>query len=902
MSVDRISIANEAQALHAQGKLHDAIGLYEKALAGDPAPSPMVQYYAGMAYLSAGKPRKAEGLLGAAAAAVHRADFHLAYGNALYALKWYGRAQKALEVATMLEPSNAIGWFNLGNAAQAAHDNDTAISAFRTALDNDPLLLRALPNLITVMIEATRFDDVATLMRQMQRLGMWKSMFYDVSLMAVPAAAAAGEAGDTVLAALEDMRAQSPDDPQVLCLLGNFFLMRAEFEKAEACYIDAVNFPDQVGAYRAAGILAGARGDVDLAKTHLERAVESDPDGEQALKLANLVMQLSDTKIDTARLFDPLRDLYPDSETLYNAQGSWLSLLSDWKNLARILEDRVAKKEDAEDLSNLGAAYMNMKQETAALKHLHRAAQLDKKKYSTWYNISVVLVQQGREVEAFEAGKKAFLLEPKMVSAAAHLAMVASKLNQNAEAERILKRGLRHNPDSIELLNLLGNCRLKRGDTKGAFECFARARANAVDDGAQYAMQLMAVNYSADIAPEIVADMHFKWGDARVVATKQCEIEAPAVLKEKLKIAYLSGDYKNHSCSYFIAPLLANHDPDRVEVYCYMTEDYSDEVTQIFRQTARHWRDISKLSDEEAAELVQQDGIDILVELSGHTSGGRLGLMTMKPAPIQVTWLGYPNTTGLPTIDYRFTDALADPPGMTDKYCREKLYRLPNFLCYQPPEFTPGISPLPARTTGHITFGCFNNSNKITDEVVAVWAKIMKRVPGSKMVLKTSNLGDSLALSAFRKKFQKNGIDPDRIECFQGFRNKSDHLMTYADIDLALDPFPYNGTTTTFESLWMGVPMVTYAGAVHAARVGHAIMTGVGFGEFVADSIPDYIEKAVSIALDVDRLEDARRQARTKLQTSPLMDGAAFAKSMEDAFFDMWHHAVQETTARRKTG
>ena len=182
----------------------------------------------------------------------------------------------------------------------------------------------------------------------------------------------------------------------------------------------------------------------------------------------------------------------------------------------------------------------------------------------------------------------------------------------------------------------------------------------------------------------------------------------------------------------------------------------------------------------------------------------------------------------------------------------------------------------------------------------------MSRVPNSKIVLKTSNLSDSSTLAAFRKKFAKGGIDPARVQCFESFRNKSDHLMTYGDIDLALDPFPYNGTTTTFESLWMGVPMVTYAGNVHAARVGHAIMTGIGLGEFVADSIPAYIDLAVAIASDIDRLAEIRANTRQKLEDSPLMDGANFARSMEDAFFDMWHHAVAQTgkqlTSGRKAG
>jgi predicted O-linked N-acetylglucosamine transferase (SPINDLY family) len=229
---------------------------------------------------------------------------------------------------------------------------------------------------------------------------------------------------------------------------------------------------------------------------------------------------------------------------------------------------------------------------------------------------------------------------------------------------------------------------------------------------------------------------------------------------------------------------------------------------------------------------------------------------------------------------------------MTEHLHSETLYRLPNFLCYRPPEFTPAVGALPALRNMRVTFGCFNNSNKITDEVVAAWSRIMLGVPGSHIFLKTSNLADQLTLAAFRKKFQKNGIEASRVECFPSFPNKYDHLMTYGEVDLALDPFPYNGTTTTFEAMWMGVPMVTLEGRVHAARVGHSILTGVGLGELVARSIPDYIQKSIDLANDLPRMAAYRARLRETLLASPLMDAKTFADEMEKAYFDMWRHAV----------
>ena len=412
---------------------------------------------------------------------------------------------------------------------------------------------------MSVLIRAKRYDEVADLIYQMQRLSIWRKSFYDVALIAIPGASLVADDGEPVMRILKKMRDENLDNTQILCLLGNLHLMRREFVAAENCYSKAAADPDQPGASRAMAVLLAARGEAELAKEHLQKAIAADPDAEQLLKLANLVMQLTPKKAEAAGMFDTLRAVYPENEALYEAQGAWFSSFGDWKNLARILQARIETHETADALSNLGAAYMNLRHENLALKYLNRAVKLDAKQYSAWYNLSSVLTQRGKEIEAFEAGKKAFKLGPQHVGAASQLALIAGKLNQNSESERILKRGLKHNPNSAELLNLLGNCKLRRGDMKGALECFDKARENAADNGAEFGMQLMAVNYSAKVPPEIVADMHFKWGDARVAAVKPCAVEAPSAAKAKLKIGYMSGDYKNHSCSFFLGPLIASH-------------------------------------------------------------------------------------------------------------------------------------------------------------------------------------------------------------------------------------------------------------------------------------------------------------------------------------------------------
>ncbi len=441
-----------------------------------------------------------------------------------------------------------------------------------------------------------------------------------------------------------------------------------------------------------------------------------------------------------------------------------------------------------------------------------------------------------------------------------------------------------------EVLNLLGNLRMRIGDMAGAAEAYDQARARLGPlDGEKLEWQLLTSNYRNDLNATTIAGMHRAWGEAlenRLAPRRRPQRLARTSLP--IRVGYVSGDFKTTSPSYFLRPLLEQHDPERVTFYLYATHEKDDEGTAWFRNRAgERWRTVSELDDDALADLIQQDEIDILVDLCGHTYGARLPVFALKPAPVQVTWLGYPNTTGLRAIEYRFTDALADPPGMTEPLHTEALWRLPNFLCYRPMDQTPAVALSPCLTRGYATFGCFNNSNKLTPEVVAAWAEILRRSPGTRLILKTAELGDSVTVHSFVKGFTQHGIDRTRIEFLPALPNKFDHLAVYSRIDLALDPFPYNGTTTTFEAMWMGVPTLTLAGRVHAARVGVSLMTGVGLPGLVADNLPDYIGKAVAFAQDLPRLAGLRKDLRQRLAASPLMDGKAFAASIEEAYSGM---------------
>ncbi len=301
-----------------------------------------------------------------------------------------------------------------------------------------------------------------------------------------------------------------------------------------------------------------------------------------------------------------------------------------------------------------------------------------------------------------------------------------------------------------------------------------------------------------------------------------------------------------------------------------------------------HWRDTTQLNNIRVAEQIRDDRIDILVDLAGHTRNNRLFVFARKPAPVQATWIGYPNTTGVKMIDYRITDAITDPFPDADARNTEQLVRLPGcFLCYAPPADSIEPAPPPSQAAGHITFGAFNRIAKVSDFTIDLWAKVLSRVPKSKLIFK----GDGLTMTTMpqcRRRLTRGGIDSSRIEFQYHSPSKREHLAHMARVDIALDTYPYNGTTMTCDWLWTGVPVVTLSGQTHASRVGRSLLTTVGLSELAVDTPEQYVDLAVQLAGDAVRLSELRRGLRSRMKNSPLTDGAAFTKNLEIAYRQMW--------------
>ena len=505
------------------------------------------------------------------------------------------------------------------------------------------------------------------------------------------------------------------------------------------------------------------------------------------------------------------------------------------------------------------------------------------------YNLGLSLANQGQDAEAERALAEAVRLAP--THAAAHYARGVSlrRLRRFVDAIESQRLAIRHNPKLGGAYFHLANGLRDQGRGVEALEAYRMAIAiDPLIEGAR-TNRLAGFNFiSAD--PATVLAEHRAYGDSLIARAGPTRPHANDRSADRvIRLGILSPDLRMHSCAYFIEPLLARFDRNRFEVTCYYNYPKEDETTARLRALASRWRSVWQVMPADADAMIRADGIDVLVECSGHTDWARLDIMARKPAPVQGTWLGYPNTTGLSTIDFRLVDSISDPgppprKGNADAHCVERLVRIdPCNWCFRPALDAPEVAPPPFERAGHITFGSFNNLAKLSDAAVELWARVLMRVPHSRLLLKSPSMADPRTVETVHARFARHGVEAGRIERIAYTNSPREHLETYARVDIQLDSFPYHGTTTTCESFWQGVPVVTLTGGVHAARVSTSLLRAVGLGELAADTPEGFIEAAASLALDPARLSRIRRELRGMMERSPLRDEAAFARRFGDA-------------------
>ncbi len=537
-------------------------------------------------------------------------------------------------------------------------------------------------------------------------------------------------------------------------------------------------------------------------------------------------------------------------------------------------------------LFNLGGALLQQGDLDEAEKAFRKSLALKPDLDGAWVNLGYALRHQGRLDEAVTAYEKAVALNPNLPDAHYNLGSTLLDQNRLKEAAAAFRRTIALKPDFVQAHINLGNVLLNQGKPAEAEAVYRRALALQPELANARDNLTMGLNYRSDLTPEAVFEAHRHWG-ARYPAPPA----PPARDRDpdrRLKVGYVSGDFRHHAVASFLEPLLKAHDRTAVEVFCYAETPHPDAVTDRLKALADHWLFTVGMSDPDVAARIAADRIDILIDLAGYTEHNRLPVFALKPAPVQATWLGYPNTTGIRAIDYRLVDPITDPAG-ADAFATEKLVRMQEgFLCYAPPADVPEPAPSPHLAGGFVTFGSFNNPSKLSDAALPVWAAVLAAVPGSKLLLKGRAFEDAESRALFEAAFAAHGVTADRLILRPIIREPAGHLAAYADIDIGLDPFPYNGTTTTFEAVSMGVPVITLSGRSHAGRVGASLLTRLGLADLVAEDANQYIEIAARLAADSARLAQLRGTLRPLLLASPLCDAPAFARRFEGALRTMW--------------
>ncbi|QXE86205.1 tetratricopeptide repeat protein [Geomonas nitrogeniifigens] len=541
----------------------------------------------------------------------------------------------------------------------------------------------------------------------------------------------------------------------------------------------------------------------------------------------------------------------------------------------------------SEAQGNLGFALARLGRMEEAAQALAQACRLAPENAGLRNNLGLALTALGRGEEARDSFQEAIRLAPRYPEPHSNLGILLERFGNGGAAIRSLREALRLRPDYAEAHHNLANALKSQGRHREALEHYRAALRLDPGNAEAHSSLLFALLYQAGSAEETLFAEHAAFGAAHRFPPRRHD-NAP-LPDRVLNIGYVSADFREHAVARFIEPVLAHHDRDRFRVFCYANVSVPDAKSASLASLCDRFVSIAGLTDDAVDRLLTEDGIDILVDLSGHSAGNRLPLFARKPAPVQITWIGYPFSTGLTSMDYRISDAVCDPPGATERYHSEELIRLPGtFSCFAPPEDAPAVTGLPCLASGQVTFGSFNNPAKITPETVALWADVLRAVPGSRMLLKGYSFACPEARQHLLDAFSERGIEPQRLELTGNTPSYRDHLALYGRVDLALDTFPYNGTTTTCEALWMGVPVLTLSGATHRSRVGASLLHALGLDALAAQEGSAFVERAAALALDPPRLKELRETLRDRMAASPLTDGAGFTRNLEAALTEVW--------------
>jgi predicted O-linked N-acetylglucosamine transferase (SPINDLY family) len=681
--------------------------------------------------------------------------------------------------------------------------------------------------------------------------------------------------------------ASQPASSDILNLLGVLLHQTSRNEDALHLIERSIQINSRSAVYfNNYGLVLIALGRLDDAETAYRRAVMLQPDYADALYSIGWILQQKELFEEALSNYERVLRLRPDYLAAYNNAGNILSRLRKWDLAITTYRKAIAIQPSYPDAHiNLGTALKELGKNDEAIAAYQKAIAVEPNFPEAYNNLGNVLKASGRIAESAAAYHRAIELRPDYADAYHNLAIALFGLHKIDESIAASREAIRFNPNLAGAHNNLANVLKAAGRLDEAIESYRTGASLSTESYAQ-ANLMQAITFHPDYGPRQIYEEHVLWNDrfARPLAPASKEYPNDRNPNRRLKIGYVSAYFRDHCQAFFIVPLLAHHNHEQFEVYCYADVPRPDAVTNRIRGYADQWRDIDRLSEEQIAQAVRKDQIDILIDLTLHMDRNHMLAFARKPAPVQVTWLGYPGTTGLTAIDFRLSDPMLDP-GFDDAYYSEKTVRLPtSFWCYDPLTKEPAVNELPAFNNGYVTFGCLNNLSKVTDRTIELWANVMLATPNSHLLLLAP---EGSARQRALGLLEKRGFPEDRIE-FAHWMPRPEYLKKYHKIDICLDPYPCPGHTTSMDSLWMGVPVVNLPGSTAIARGGISILTNIGLPNLIAQSEEHYISIASDLAADLPRLSELRRTLRDRMEASPLMDAPRFTQDFEAALNEMW--------------
>ncbi len=640
--------------------------------------------------------------------------------------------------------------------------------------------------------------------------------------------------------------------------------------------------------YRLSAIAVRA-GRPDIAVAQLQRAIALEPRSADYHRGLGIAYELMQRPADAMASYRAALECDPKDFAAETNLGSILAQAGQLAEAEAHFRSVLRRHPNLVDAHvNLGNVLLGLGRWTEAEASLRQACRLDPRSGAAHADLANALNGLGRYEEAAAAVRTALALGP-ITPTMHHIhGNILSALGRATEAYQAYGEALRLQPASPMTEHNLGNLLASIGQTREADRHYRRCLETAPGFSLARSSLLLNLNYLTDRSVESLAAEHRLWDTVHAGTPEPLLYQPDRSPDRRLRIGYVSSDFRQHPVGLFLEPLLEHHDRAETEIFCYARVAREDAATDRMRGFADHWVSILALDEVAAAARIRNDRIDILIDLAGHTNGAQMALFARKPAPIQASWLGYPHGTGLGAIDYRISDETADPTGGKGDRI-ERIERVAeSFLCYRPPAEAPDVVPLPARSNGFVTFGSFNNLAKLNDLTRALWAALLAEVPGSRLLLKAKPFADPAVQELYRADFIRRGIEPRRLDLRSADLTPAEHLGLYGAVDIALDPHPYNGTTTSCEALWMGVPVVSLRGDRHAARVGASLLSGLGLEELVASDTDAYRRIASALAGDLDRLSELRSGLRARMRAAPLLDATHFARAMEAVYRRMW--------------